>query len=143
MKRYSRYVSVAWLCLFFSSAACGAEAPEGSDFENRRERMVREQIEKRGIEDPDVLSAVRQVKRHRFVVVVSAEQHSPLRKANVIAECDLIEVVNPHFFAQPNVASDAELPRIFDVHSGFNHHARSYLCTKHPQQRNFGPRKRK
>jgi len=33
----------------------------------RREKMVREQIEQRGVEDPAVLKAMRTVKRHEFV----------------------------------------------------------------------------
>ncbi|MEK6191339.1 MAG: protein-L-isoaspartate(D-aspartate) O-methyltransferase [Chloroflexota bacterium] len=35
--------------------------------ERARERMVREQIEKRGVRDPEVLSAMRRVPRHLFV----------------------------------------------------------------------------
>ena len=41
--------------------------PEATDFRAARERMVREQIESRGITDPAVLAAMRQVPRHEFV----------------------------------------------------------------------------
>jgi protein-L-isoaspartate(D-aspartate) O-methyltransferase len=37
------------------------------DFERERERMVRDQLEARGIRDPRVLEAFRRVPRHRFV----------------------------------------------------------------------------
>jgi len=40
---------------------------QDNDFKAKRERMVREQLELRGIEDKAVLSAMRKVKRHLFV----------------------------------------------------------------------------
>jgi len=39
----------------------------GPDWTNLRERMVRQQIETRGVKDPEVLAAMRSVPRHRFV----------------------------------------------------------------------------
>jgi len=39
------------------------------DLENARERMVLEQLERRGIKDPRVLAAMRTVARHRFLPV--------------------------------------------------------------------------
>jgi protein-L-isoaspartate(D-aspartate) O-methyltransferase len=44
------------------------------DYEGRRERMVRTQIEKRGVRDPKVLRAFRKVPRHRFVSEAFLEQ---------------------------------------------------------------------
>jgi protein-L-isoaspartate(D-aspartate) O-methyltransferase len=41
--------------------------PPQLDFEMMRERMVRDQLEARGITDPRVLDAMRYVPRHRFV----------------------------------------------------------------------------
>ena len=41
--------------------------PEPIKFERQREEMVRSQIEARGISDPNVLAAFRQVPRHLFV----------------------------------------------------------------------------
>lgn len=46
---------------------CTAETPLVSDFKAQRERMVREQMEARGIRNPKVLEALRKVERHRFV----------------------------------------------------------------------------
>ena len=40
---------------------------EALKYERRREKMVRQQIEMRGITDPDVLAAMRSVPRHHFV----------------------------------------------------------------------------
>ena len=54
-------------------AACAEPSSEArvvepcSDFEDERERMVRVQIEARGVRDAAVLAAMRQVARHRFV----------------------------------------------------------------------------
>jgi len=42
-------------------------------YTRQREQMVREQLERRGISDPKVLSAFRSVKRHRFVPESSRE----------------------------------------------------------------------
>src|SRR5712691_13536106 len=39
----------------------------GQDFARLRERMVREQIEARGVRSPEVLAAMRSVLRHLFV----------------------------------------------------------------------------
>jgi protein-L-isoaspartate(D-aspartate) O-methyltransferase len=44
-----------------------AEPPPAGDFAAARERMVREQIESRGIRDAAVLAALRAVPRHAFV----------------------------------------------------------------------------
>jgi len=57
-------------------------AGRGDDMEEKRNRMVEEQIERRGVEDPRVLDAMRQVERHRFVpddAVAYAYDDSPLR----------------------------------------------------------------
>jgi protein-L-isoaspartate(D-aspartate) O-methyltransferase len=54
------------------SAAPAASPPAGPD--EARERMVREQIEGRGIKDPLTLAAMRKVPRHLFVPAASAGQ---------------------------------------------------------------------
>ena len=46
----------------------GLAGTDGSpDWDDLRERMVRQQIETRGVKDPEVLAAMRSVPRHRFV----------------------------------------------------------------------------
>jgi protein-L-isoaspartate(D-aspartate) O-methyltransferase len=62
-----------WHFLFFSlwllvsCVSCRVEESVSSDFEAQRERMVQEQIEKRGVKDVKVLQALRRVARHKFV----------------------------------------------------------------------------
>ena len=58
-----------------------ADGPDGPDWADLRERMVRQQIETRGVKDPAVLDAMRTVPRHRFVPADYREasyQDSPL-----------------------------------------------------------------
>ena len=52
-------------------SGCGAQSDKGDMIEERNQ-MVRVQIEARGIRDPRVLQAMRDVKRHLFVPVESA-----------------------------------------------------------------------
>lgn len=69
---------VAVLALVLAGASCGAEPADPGrgaaaalagdpDRSAERERMVAQQIEARGIEDPRVLAAMRRVPRHAFV----------------------------------------------------------------------------
>jgi protein-L-isoaspartate(D-aspartate) O-methyltransferase len=58
-----------------------SQASQQDDWSARREAMVRQQIESRGVRDPEVLAAMRAVPRHRFVpssYANSAYQDSPL-----------------------------------------------------------------
>jgi protein-L-isoaspartate(D-aspartate) O-methyltransferase len=50
-----------------TAAALAVTSVEAADFRADRERMVREQIESRGITNAQVLAAMRQVPRHEFV----------------------------------------------------------------------------
>jgi len=59
---YSLAFSIGFL---FSTPAASGREPE--DFAQARERMVKEQLEARGISDPAVLAAMRRVPRHLFV----------------------------------------------------------------------------
>lgn len=56
---------LATVVLALAAGACLHAS--GADFEAQRERMVREQIEERGVRDPRVLAAMRKVPRHEFV----------------------------------------------------------------------------
>lgn len=49
--------------------ACQGKAPTENRFKQLRLRMVKEQIERRGVKDERVLEAMRKVPRHRFVPV--------------------------------------------------------------------------
>ena len=72
---------MAFLVLvLFPSAALPADAPEPAAMRQARERMVREQIQARGIFRPEVLNAMRSVPRHEFVgadLAAAAYQDQP------------------------------------------------------------------
>lgn len=61
---------VSACCLFLFPFGCRAEIDPEKDYAAQRERMVAEQIEGRGIRDPNVLKAMRTVKRHQFVPIM-------------------------------------------------------------------------
>mgnify|MGYP006281238407 CR=1 FL=1 len=67
MKRRYSHLWVLGAFVFLSAASCWGDAGKSGDFAKQRDRMVREQIEKRGVKDPDVLAAMQAVERHRFV----------------------------------------------------------------------------
>ncbi|MGB8412371.1 MAG: hypothetical protein WCE23_06050 [Candidatus Binatus sp.] len=48
------------------------------ELENARERIVLEQLERRGIKDPRVLAAMRTVARHRHLAAGPTKQESCL-----------------------------------------------------------------
>jgi protein-L-isoaspartate(D-aspartate) O-methyltransferase len=55
------------MCLLL--ACCQGQSQNGTDYRNKREMMVVQQIEARGINDARVLNAMRKVERHLFVPV--------------------------------------------------------------------------
>jgi protein-L-isoaspartate(D-aspartate) O-methyltransferase len=61
----------ALLGVVVAAIACGAGSEPGRSGEvawaERRDQMVREQVEARGVKDPAVLAAIRSVPRHEFV----------------------------------------------------------------------------
>jgi protein-L-isoaspartate(D-aspartate) O-methyltransferase len=56
------------------TATTGAMKKESIKYERQREEMVRSQMEARGIKDPKVLSAFREVPRHLFVSEALSDQ---------------------------------------------------------------------
>jgi len=74
LRKALRFAAAGGLLL---AALAAAEEPDAA----RREAMVREQIQARGVKDPRVLAALRAVPRHQFVPAElrsSAYQDSPL-----------------------------------------------------------------
>lgn len=67
MNRLTWHGLILSLCLPVCCVSCRVEESVSSDFETQRERMVQEQIQKRGVKDTKVLQALRSVERHRFV----------------------------------------------------------------------------
>ncbi len=65
-KRIFYFLPIMVLSLLFDFQ-CKAESKPPQNFKKARERMVKIQIEARGITDENVLSAMRKVERHRFV----------------------------------------------------------------------------
>lgn len=65
-KRIFYFLPIMVLSLLFDFQ-CKAENKPPQNFKKARERMVKIQIEARGITDENVLSAMRKVERHRFV----------------------------------------------------------------------------
>jgi protein-L-isoaspartate(D-aspartate) O-methyltransferase len=62
------FPTLIFIAVFLCGTVVGlTSAEEPSDIRQAREDMVREQIEKRGIKDPRVLAAMREVPRHLFV----------------------------------------------------------------------------
>jgi protein-L-isoaspartate(D-aspartate) O-methyltransferase len=66
MTGWLRVAALGAAALGLAAGAPVAERGE-SDWPARADRMVREQIEARGVRDPRVLAALREVPRHRFV----------------------------------------------------------------------------
>src|SRR5690606_37524215 len=82
MRRQGRRATLITACVIATAVACaaapgGTSRPESARQEanmsdadhsiDARERMVRTQIEARGVADPRVLDAMRAIPRHRFV----------------------------------------------------------------------------
>jgi protein-L-isoaspartate(D-aspartate) O-methyltransferase len=61
------YLFITVCCLSLFELNCRADVDAEKDYATKREKMVVEQIEARGIRDPKVLTAMRTVKRHQFV----------------------------------------------------------------------------
>ena len=62
------FPTLIFIAGFFCGSVVGlTSAEEPSDIRQARDDMVREQIENRGIKDPRVLAAMREVPRHLFV----------------------------------------------------------------------------
>lgn len=80
MKRFT--VFIAFLLFTLSSSLLTGQGQEPARFKESRLRMVKNQIQSRGVSDPKVLEAMRSVARHLFVPkgsVGSAYADRPLR----------------------------------------------------------------
>ncbi|HEY2944308.1 MAG TPA: protein-L-isoaspartate(D-aspartate) O-methyltransferase [Vicinamibacteria bacterium] len=66
--------AVGFAVLFLAACTAAPTARPSPPPETDRERMVREQIEERGIKDPLTLAALRKVPRHQFVPEASARE---------------------------------------------------------------------
>ena len=121
MQGYSRYLWIVGSFLFLFAIACEADEPERPAFDRQRVRMVREQIENRGVKDPDVLAAMREVERHRFVPVewrhrAYADSPLPIGEGQTISQ--------PYIVALMTEALDLEEDeRVLEVGTGSGYQA--------------------
>ncbi len=60
-------ISILWIIAFFFFSAVFAEAADNGKYQKAREEMVSKQLKARGIDDPEVLKAMKTVHRHAFV----------------------------------------------------------------------------
>ena len=67
MQIMNNSISAHALVLLLVGVAMISQSPAQDLMERLRERMVKTQIENRGVKDPAVLEALRKVERHRFV----------------------------------------------------------------------------
>ena len=67
MQILNKIISAHALLLLLVGVAMISTSPAQDLMERLRERMVKTQIENRGIKDPAVLEAMRKVERHQFV----------------------------------------------------------------------------
>ena len=117
------FLLIAGLVLF---AACGGRPghtgdPPADEFEAARLRMVRTQIEGRGVRDPRVLAAMRKVPRHEFV---------PAAVRNAAYEDGPLPIGHGQTISQPYVvavmtelAEPAPTSRVLEVGTGSGYQA--------------------
>jgi protein-L-isoaspartate(D-aspartate) O-methyltransferase len=86
------------------------------DLENARERMVLEQLERRGIKDPRVLAAMRTVARHRFL---PAELHAHAYDDGPLPIGDSQTISQPYMVAlMSEVAELTGTEKVLEVGTG-------------------------
>jgi protein-L-isoaspartate(D-aspartate) O-methyltransferase len=86
------------------------------DLENARERMVLEQLERRGIKDPRVLAAMRTVARHRFL---PAELHTHAYDDGPLPIGDSQTISQPYMVAlMSEVAELTGTEKVLEVGTG-------------------------
>ncbi len=89
------------------------------DLENARERMVLEQLERRGIKDPRVLAAMRTVARHRFL---PAELHEHAYDDGPLPIGDSQTISQPYMVAlMSEVAELTGAEKVLEVGTGSGH----------------------
>ena len=66
LRKYFYFIALLLISLIYATDGIQGEIANNG-FTQKRERMVRDQIEARGIKDKNVLEALRKVERHKFV----------------------------------------------------------------------------
>jgi hypothetical protein len=65
--------------------------------------------------------------------MATTKQHSPLAKATVSPNVDVIQIVYPDIFAYPSMAANTQTPWIFDIDARLNYHSLSHRSSKGSQ----------
>ena len=73
--------------------------------------------------------------------MVSTEQQGALGNAHVAADDDLVKVVNPSLFPDPNMVSHFKFPRILNGYSGLDDQSASDACAEQTEQSPFQSRR--
>ena len=111
-------LAAAALCL-----AAGAQMPDlaESDWQARADRMVREQVEARGVRDARVLAALRAVPRHRFVPEAWRDRAYedgplPIGKGQTISQPYIVAVMTEQLRPEPG-------DRVLEIGTGSGYQA--------------------
>src|SRR5437867_3094137 len=86
-----QHAATVWLLLARHALGVASSHADGADFAAERQRMVKTQIEARGITDAATLAALRKVPRHEFVLASSrgeayADQPLPIGHGQTISQ---------------------------------------------------------
>ncbi len=118
----------AGLALVLLAAGCTANGPEAEqeaptldDYAAARERMVRDQIEARGVRDPRVLAALRKVPRHELVPEAQRsyayeDRPLPIGHGQTISQPYIVAIMTEHLDLQGD-------ERVLEVGTGSGYQA--------------------
>jgi protein-L-isoaspartate(D-aspartate) O-methyltransferase len=104
-----------------TSAGCGSRSHESGDMTEQRKDMVREQIQARGIDNPRVLEAMRDVKRHLFVPGAAVEDAYedfplPIGEGQTISQPYIVALMTELLDPQPH-------DRVLEIGTGSGYQA--------------------
>jgi len=132
-RNFLALVVIGWIGLLAPAiAAVSARATQDTDknYQERRESMVREQIEGRGIKDKCVLAAFRKVPRHLFVpeslrAMAYSDQPLPIGERQTISQPEIVAIMTEA------VKPDKKM-RVLEIGTGSGYQAAILAeCVKH------------
>jgi protein-L-isoaspartate(D-aspartate) O-methyltransferase len=116
-----------WLMLVGAAATtCAGKFGSTSNYEEQREKMVREQIRRRGVKDSRVLAAMRQVPRHLFVppeseVMAYEDRPLPIGHGQTISQPYVVALMT-------ELARVGAKDRILEIGTGSGYQAAILSC---------------
>lgn len=116
-----KIIFVFVLLVFFTSAGFGDVLSDSPEFKKARDQMVRETIKDRGISDPDVLAAMRNVLRHCFVPqdllsVAYSDRPLPIGEGQTISQPYVVALMT-------EILQPANDQRILEIGTGSGYQA--------------------